>query len=104
MIYVQAPRPYRRRIGSIGSSGNLGRKAKPFPFPRLSLESHCAVVFFGGRANARPWVFATAAHQSRIVSGILASQASRASRPVAVNPVPPFPTLPSSLNRTVQYH
>ena len=28
----------------------------------------------------------------------------RASRPVAVNPVPPFPTLPSGMNRTVQYH
>jgi hypothetical protein len=33
MIYVQAPRHYRRRIGSVGSLGNLGRKAKPFPFP-----------------------------------------------------------------------
>jgi hypothetical protein len=42
--------------------------------------------------------------QSRIVSGKRASQASRASRPIAVNPVPPFPTLPSGMNRTLQYH
>jgi hypothetical protein len=28
----------------------------------------------------------------------------RASCPVTVNPVPPFPTLPSGMNRTVQYH
>ena len=25
-------------------------------------------------------------------------------RPVAVNPAPPFPTLPSGMNRTLQYH
>ena len=98
-------RRWRQRFEDEGEAGLLDRRlgkasGKRVPSDRSDeVEALYRTRYAGFTARLR-------CHngQSRIVSGMRASQASRASRPVAVNPFPPFPTLPSGLNRTVQYH